>query len=231
MEYHFNVEIAKKYGSDCATIIHNLAFWQKKNQANNINLHASLYWTYNSARAFSELFPWISEQKMKRYLKSLEEAGVLKSGNFNKSAYDRTKWYTVIDKKICEIYELSIVNNETIHCSNLTNGLVINDRPIPYNKPDSNPNNKTIYTPEFESFWKSSTKTGSKRNAFKEYKKVIGSVDNQILIDAYEKQLFEDHFKGSDGKDYIPHVERWLKNARWEDEVKQSKKNKFLYGE
>ena len=40
-------------------------------------------------------------------LKSLENDGYLKSGNYNKIAYDRTKWFTIIDPKLIEIYKLN----------------------------------------------------------------------------------------------------------------------------
>ena len=134
MEYHFNVEVAKKYGADCATIIHNFAFWQKKNQENEKNCHDGCYWTYNSVKALEKLFPWLSIDQIRRCLKKLELNGAIKSGYFNKVNYDRTKWYTITDKSICEIYQL--------HLAKTTNGSGENHEPIPYSKPYKKPNSK-----------------------------------------------------------------------------------------
>ena len=123
MNHSFNIKLATKYGVEEAIIIENLAFWINKNAANNKNNIDGYYWTYNSSKAFKELFPYISEKKIQRILKKLEELKIVKSGNFNKSSYDRTKWYTITDKSIRQIY--------TIHLPKLSNGLDTSDQPIP----------------------------------------------------------------------------------------------------
>lgn len=130
MEHQFNIELAVKYGIEKAILIHNLAWWIKKNIANNAHFHENRYWTYNSSKAFAELFPYMSESKIKRLLLELEvKDHVLISGNFNKIPFDRTKWYSIIDNHISQIY--------SIHCSNLSDGEEKFDRPIPDSKPDS----------------------------------------------------------------------------------------------
>jgi DNA-binding transcriptional regulator GbsR (MarR family) len=123
MNHSFNIKLATKYGVEEAIIIENLAFWINKNAANNKNNIEGYYWTYNSSKAFKELFPYISEKKIQRILKKLEELKIVKSGNFNKSSYDRTKWYTITDKSIRQIY--------TIHLPKLSNGLDTSVQPIP----------------------------------------------------------------------------------------------------
>ena len=129
MNHSFNVEIATKLNSiEKAVLIENIAFWILKNKSNKKHFHKNNYWTYNSATAFSELFPYFKAGKIAKMLKSLEDEKIIKSDNFNKVAYDRTKWYTIIDKSICQIYKL--------HLSNLTNGIIKSDKPIPDIKPD-----------------------------------------------------------------------------------------------
>ena len=123
MNHSFNIELATKYGIEEAIIIEHLAFWINKNVANNKNNIDGYYWTYNSSKAFKELFPYISEKKIQRVLKKLEELEIIKSGNYNKSSYDRTKWYTITDKSIRQIY--------TIHLPKLSNGLAQSVQPIP----------------------------------------------------------------------------------------------------
>lgn len=97
MEHHYNVEIAKKYGIAEAVLLQNIYFWLSKNKVNNHNLMDGHYWTYNSARAFRELFPEMTQSKIYACLKRLEEQGVILSENYNKIAYDRTKWYALTE--------------------------------------------------------------------------------------------------------------------------------------
>jgi hypothetical protein len=96
MEHHFNIEDAKKYGITEAVILHNIRFWVAKNKANQTHFYEEQYWTYNSIAAFTELFPYLTVDQIRRALESLEKAGAIKTGNFNQSPYDRTKWYSVI---------------------------------------------------------------------------------------------------------------------------------------
>lgn len=153
MKVHlFNVDEAVKYGVEKAVIIYNLRYWLEKNKANDTNKHDGYYWTYNSAKAFSELFPYFKERKIARLLTQLEEENVILAGHFNKKGYDRTKWYSMpefavetqeddvdlseetgsnpcgtpfvkSDKCICQICQ--------IHLSKMTNPFVKNDQPIP----------------------------------------------------------------------------------------------------
>lgn len=145
MNHSFNVDLAIKYGTEEAIILENLAFWIKKNQANDKHLIDGHYWTYNSSRALKELFPYMSEKKIQRTLKKLEELNIIKTNNYNKSLYDRTKWYTIIDQSICHIY--------TIHLPKLSNRLDTGVQPIPdiNTSINSNINNNTITSNEVNS--------------------------------------------------------------------------------
>jgi hypothetical protein len=55
-------------------------------------------WTYNSCKAFSELFPYLSESQIKRALASLVKQGAILKDNFYKKRYDRTNWYALADE-------------------------------------------------------------------------------------------------------------------------------------
>lgn len=118
MEHHFKIEEAEKYGIEKAVILYNIRFWLEKNKANNSNIYEKdgkqYYWTYNSARAFKELFPYMTERSITRYLTELEECGELISGSFNKHKYDRTKWYTHNDYCISQNDESISQNDVTI---------------------------------------------------------------------------------------------------------------------
>lgn len=123
---YFDIDVAKDVGSDPAIIFQNIVFWVAKNKANNKHFYEGKYWTYNSRKAFQELFPWMTTQNIRTYLKNLEAKGYIETGNFNKKGYDKTLWYT-----ICE--------NQQTHLLELTNRSDKTNKPIPDNKPDNKP--------------------------------------------------------------------------------------------
>ena len=104
MNHSFNTEIAEKYGIEEAIIIEHLVFWIQKNIANDKHGRDGLYWTYNSAQAFNEIFPYMSPQKISRILRKLEKLEIIKSGCFNRRKGDRTKWYTIIGRRVIHVY-------------------------------------------------------------------------------------------------------------------------------
>ena len=109
MNHSFNVEIAKKYGIEKAVILENFYFWIKKNKANKRNMHEGKVYTYNTAEAFAELFPYIKERKIAQILREMEnEDGLLISGQFHN--YDRTKSYTLTDYAM-SFFEPSNIQN------------------------------------------------------------------------------------------------------------------------
>lgn len=98
MQHHFDVEIAQEHGLDLAVLIHHFQFWIGKNAANNRNLFEGRYWTHNTQEALEIIFPYWSRSQIKRKLKKLEDEKLFVTGFFNKSGFDRTKWYAFSDK-------------------------------------------------------------------------------------------------------------------------------------
>ena len=135
MEHHFNVELAKEYGILEAIILNNLQHWIEKNRANGKNYHDGHYWTYNSAKAFSELFPYASQKQIRKALQNLIAEGIIQTGNYNKNPYDRTLWYSFTENgdSIFQMVKIDVPKRE--------NGNDLEGQPIPDNKPD----NKTNY--------------------------------------------------------------------------------------
>lgn len=109
MNHSFNVEIAEKYGIEKAVLLENFYFWIKKNKANKKNLHEGRCYTYNTAEAFAELFPYIKERRIAQLLREMEnEDNLLLSGQFFN--YDRTKSYTLTDYAL-SFFEPSNIQN------------------------------------------------------------------------------------------------------------------------
>ena len=89
MQHHFDTAIACKFGMLEAVIINHFEFWLEHNEKNGRNFYDGRYWTFNSMRAFAEIFPYVSERKIRNALKSLEDEGILITGNYNKVALNQ----------------------------------------------------------------------------------------------------------------------------------------------
>lgn len=122
--HSFDPDIAKRVGVNAAVIYQNILWWAEKNAANGRHYHGGLWWTYNSVSAFADLFPYLSGKQIRTALEKLEQVGLLASGCFNKSAYDRTKWYAPIC--LGEKSDLPSGSNE----------IAQEGEPIPDDKPD-----------------------------------------------------------------------------------------------
>lgn len=111
MEHSFDINIAKGYGIEEAILLKNIYGWIMKNKANNKHFYNNRYWTYNSARAFAELFPYMSARSISRKLTELQSKGIIMIDNFNDNKYDRTQWYALTDKGL-ELFNGVIVQEK-----------------------------------------------------------------------------------------------------------------------
>lgn len=98
MKHFFEVSIAVELGVTAAIILENIGYWVKQNEANENNYHNGHYWTYNSRKAYMELFPYMGERQLNDAFKKLIEGEYIISDNFNQSKLDRTLWYTLTKK-------------------------------------------------------------------------------------------------------------------------------------
>lgn len=110
MIHSFDTNIAKEYGITCAVMSHNFYYWIEKNKANNKNYFDGNYWTYNSNKALTILFPYLTERQINYAIDKLVAAGVLINGNYNKQKFDTTAWYAITPKgnailQNCEMYD------------------------------------------------------------------------------------------------------------------------------
>jgi hypothetical protein len=138
MHHSFDISIAETYGVNIAIFLNNMYFWIKKNQANNKHFHDGRYWTYNTIEAYTILFPYWSFKQMRTILKNLKEKGLLLSGNYNATNYDRTQWYALTDKAH-EILSLPICPKRQIKMAKSANQTGQSGTPIPDIKPDIKP--------------------------------------------------------------------------------------------
>ena len=125
MIHFFDIDIAKRYGVLSAVLLQNLQHWIEKNKANGKNFFDGHYWTYNSRKAFTELFPYATTRQVDTALKKLIDDGVIITGNYNTSAYDRTLWYAITEKGNSILQKCKMENTKN------ANGKDENVTPIP----------------------------------------------------------------------------------------------------
>ena len=105
--------VAARYGFEEAVFLHSLMFWYRTNRANNRNFRDGRWWTYNTIKAFEDIFPWWSAKQIRRIADSCREQGALVTGNYNQDRRDRTVWYSPGD----ELLALYGLDAETGNCN------------------------------------------------------------------------------------------------------------------
>lgn len=202
-QHYFSIALAEKVGVERAVLMANIEYWLDWSKAHSKNIHDNYYWTYNSATAFSELFPYMSKQTIARHLRVLEEDGYLISGVFNKAGYDRTKWYTTSD--------YLIVQNSTMDCSDLNNGSFNIEQPIPNNKPDDKPVSKHI--DRFNEFWDLYAKKDARPKCESKFKKLKPEEIEKIF------EVLPAYVASTPDKQFRKNPYTWLNNKCWNDEI------------
>lgn len=217
MKHFFEIDLAKELGIHAAILLENIGYWIKQNEANEKNFYDGEYWTYNSRRAYKELFPYMSERQINTAFSKLIDGGYIITGNYNKLAYDRTLWYALTQKGKC------ILHFDIMESDNMSNGECQNGEPIPDIKPDitqkEKTNNNIDYEAEFEKLWTlypcKRGKSQVSKKAMKELAKAGFDVVSKA-IENYKKEV-EDIRQNSFNQ-------QWLNgstffNGRWKDYV------------
>lgn len=230
MEHYFNVEIAKEYGILEAILIQNIYYWTLKNKANDKHYHNGYYWSYNSIKAFGELFPYVSQRQIQYSLKKLKDLGIIMTDNFNTSPYDKTLWYSISNKG------LSILQNCQIEIQDLSNRSVENVEPIPYintnintiinNNTSKNDNAKQMlsnnFDDEFDQLWKKYPNKQGRKDALRHY---ISARKKNVSFEKIDKGIdgYVEHIKrNGTAKQYIMHGSTWFNGEHWNDEYETS---------
>ena len=124
----FRSEDAEEYGVHAAILLYGIRYWTEFNETHKHNRHKdedgiTRTWVYNSFKAWSMMYGFMSEDQIKRAVKRLRDGGAILVGNFNKNSYDRTQWYALTNK--------SIRQSTPIHSAKSPNGSGENHSPIP----------------------------------------------------------------------------------------------------
>ncbi|WP_225415853.1 conserved phage C-terminal domain-containing protein [Limosilactobacillus reuteri] len=76
---------------DEAVIIQQLHYWLQRSNLVRENHR----WVYNSMADWNEQFPWLTRKTLTNKFNDLEKRGLIITGNYNKAAFDKTKWYRI----------------------------------------------------------------------------------------------------------------------------------------
>lgn len=217
--HYFRVDDAVKYGTDKAAILQNIRFWLEHSKANGKKAFDGYHWTYNSAKAFTKLIPYISQTKMTRLLKELESDGVIISGNYNKVGYDRTKWYTMPEYAISQKCEME--------SSEMRNGSRESEEPIPDSKPDEKPDafGQSSIDDAFDMFWDAGMRKVGKKDALASFKSQFKKAKPKLKTENKELEFAQCLIKDVKarlaanqlGFDAM-HPKTYLNGQRWRDE-------------
>lgn len=213
MDYSFNTKLAEQYGVEEAVLLNHLYFWIQHNTANKKHFHDGRYWTYNSAQAFTEIFPFWSRKKIDRLVQSLKESEAVIVGNFNEDARDRTRWFSLPEKVLC------IVENRPTSWTKTSNECTENVQPLPDSKPDIN--TYTLASSDFEKFWNAYPKKKSKDAARRAFEKLARSKDApsiERLIASVKDHMRTPDWQKQDGQ-YIPYPATYLNAGSYNDEI------------
>lgn len=90
----FSIIIASLIGDRKAMFLKEIAYWVRENGKHHRNVHFGVPWTYMSAEGYAEKFHCYNRKSIGRWLRQLEEDGLIISGSYNRMKADRTKWYT-----------------------------------------------------------------------------------------------------------------------------------------
>ncbi|WP_458412755.1 hypothetical protein ACNQFZ_18385 [Schinkia sp. CFF1] len=91
--------LAKVIGLNESIVLQQLHYWIQKSN----HVHDGFTWVYNSVKKWQDQFPFWSVSTINRVIKKLENDNLILSDNFNKSNFDKTKWYRINYEKLGEL--------------------------------------------------------------------------------------------------------------------------------
>lgn len=211
MEHSFNIYIAERYGIPSAVLLKNIYFWIEKNRANETNFYDGFYWTYNSKKAFADLFPYLTTRQIDYALQKLIDDGLLITGNYNKVAYDRTLWYAITEKGY------SILQNCEMETTKSVNAKPEIERTIPYKNTDIQ-TDKNTYSVK--------ARTRFTPPTLDEVKAYCSERNNTV-----DAQRFIDYYTANGWKVGRNAMKDWRASVRtWERDDKPAPKQSAVYG-
>lgn len=96
--HSFSPQLAKAFGLKDAIFLQHIYYWLKHNKGKNKNFFDENWWTYNTQKGFAEYFEYLTPDDIRGITDRLKKKQIIITGNYNKSPYDRTVWYSLTEK-------------------------------------------------------------------------------------------------------------------------------------
>lgn len=117
--HRFSGVYAKHYGLEESILLHYFQQWILANRQSKKNFIDGRTWFYSSRSTMAKVFPYLSEDQIRRATDSLVAQGLLIKGNYNRMNQDRTLWYAFKDEEafLCpsKIRKLSFHTDDAEH--------------------------------------------------------------------------------------------------------------------
>lgn len=137
MHHSFDISIAEKYGVNISIFLNNMGYWIKHNIANEKHFHDGRYWTYNSVKSYSILFPYWTIKQVRTIINQCVSHELVVKGNYNERKYDQTQWHGLTDLGL-KLLNLPICPNGQMELPSGANGVAQKGKPIPNINTDIN---------------------------------------------------------------------------------------------
>lgn len=95
----FSPPLAKAFGVLGALLVQQVHYWTQVAPKHREG-HA---WTYNTSKQWADQLQVYHEETIRKAFRELEVKGVLSTGRFNKTGFDRTLWYRVNYEAVCKL--------------------------------------------------------------------------------------------------------------------------------
>lgn len=230
--HSFSVEMAKNIGLEETLILGHLYHWCLCNSDNQEMIKKDNIWVFISRTKILNIYPYLSEGKIKGVINRLKLQGYILIDCFNKSAIDKTNWYALTDKAY-EMYGTSISKllnktDESPTLDNLTNDklespiISQNIQPIQYIEENYNNNIKEI---KDKSFIKKVAKINW-RGDYAIYKDEVYKARDLLLEDDDYKAKITKLYPNIDyHRSILKSVMYWESDKGWECKKKSQSNN------
>ena len=98
MKHFLNVEVASDVEVNAAIVFERMVFWISHNKINGKNFKDNTFWTYSTQADIAKEFEYFTVKHCRTAIDKLIENGYIKTGNYNRHKYDRTRWFALTEK-------------------------------------------------------------------------------------------------------------------------------------
>ena len=120
-----NAELACEIGLNESIILLQFEFWQSISE----HIYEDKIWFYKSIQEIRETFRFWSVETIKRTVASIVKHNFVLTGNFNKSKFDKTTWYSLNFQELAKLKSIRIDGiSDRVNLTSSKENVMISDR-------------------------------------------------------------------------------------------------------